>query len=57
MKGYVWTDEMYPVYGIDKDYFLPEKMVEIPDKLYEQWLRAKKLYNDVQRELEKYSCE
>jgi len=58
MLVYVWKDEAYPVYGVDTDPLLHrEKMVEIPDELYEEYVRAKKEYREVQEELGKYSCE
>jgi len=56
MKAYVYKDEAYPVYGVVTG-VLGVKEVEIPDELYERYKRVSKEYDEVQAELEKYSCE
>ncbi len=53
MKVYVWRDEAYPVYGIDTK----REQVEIPDELYQRYIKVEKEYEEVQKELEMYSCE
>ena len=53
MKVYVWKDSAYPVYGIDEQ----REGVEIPDELYERYVKIEQDYNAVQEELGKYSCE
>ena len=59
MKVYIYKDEAYPVYGIvtDKEWYVAEDLVEIPDSLYERYKKIEEEYGKVQAELEKYSCE
>ena len=52
MKVRIWSDDIYPVYGIDTNY----QEVEIPDELYQRYLTVEREYGIVQEELEKYSC-
>ena len=59
MKVYIYKDAAYPVYGIvtDKEWYVAEDLVEIPDSLYERYKKIEEEYGKVQAELEKYSCE
>ncbi len=53
MNVYVWKDEMYPYYGIDAE----RGGVEIPNDLYNRYVKAEESYKEIQDELKKYSCE
>lgn len=54
MKGHIYSDEAYPVYGIDIDRQEKKQEVEIPDELYERYLKVEREYGEVQDLLEKY---
>ena len=52
MKCYVYRDDWY-VNGIDTE----RKEVEVPDELYERFIKAQDEFGKAQSELERYVCE
>lgn len=52
MNVHIYTDELYPVFILDKLPSSYEKEVEISDELYARYLKVEKAFEEMQEELE-----
>jgi hypothetical protein len=56
MKKVIYKDDRYPVFGLfnpEDGFCLPDRVVEIPQKLWDSYLWVNALYDEVQSELKK----